>query len=122
MAEEKQREKLPENYIPVSGQSVEVKRRNQTRMEYAVADEKYLMAVSKVLKKFETAVLSGRGKATGRCIRLATHQQLKGTIDEEKSFKSLKIGSEEVERENKRSKEQYTTYVEFVEITLYRKG
>lgn len=117
MAEQSIKKQYPENYILVSAKSNKVQRGEETRFEYDVSDEKYLVSIEHVFKNHNECIVMGRGKAIQRCVKFATHKMLKDTIASEKT--KIKVGSDEME--NERDGRKSNAMVEYIEITLHRK-
>ena len=120
-------EEKKDNEVFVSGKEVEVTRADKKtgkevkKWEYETLEDRYLMAVRRVLDKFETAVIKCRGsKAIGRCVRIATNKQFDDVIDRSKT--ETVIGFQDLEKPDKKDeKKTFSTRVEEISITIYRK-
>ena len=123
-----ERQKLPDNYVAVSGKTEEVeirigKGKTRVKRQFTTSDERYLMSISSLLREHKEVIVTGRGaSASGRCVKLATHKQIEDLIQPIKDVK-VEIGVEEFEREDRKNpEEKYMARVEFIKITLKRKG
>ena len=120
-------EEKKDNEVFVSGKEVEVIKvdkktgKEVRKWEFETAEDRYLMAVRRVLDKFETAIIKCRGsKAIGRCVRIATNRQFDDVIDRSKT--ETVIGFQDIDKPDKKDeKKTFSTRVEEISITVYRK-